>query len=430
MRPLTAVTAGNDRRGPTPRSAGSSAKPRQGSNWGPEALRRRTDGCVATAMSRYSASASPRWSSWPAWRSAARPVPLAVDRCRLRRGERSAGKRAALHGHSVTVRRADGPGWRRADGERSEPGVPGLHVLHRLPPGKPKEDVCLHARHEGQHRPPLGYGSSSNLAEIEPHQRGAAGGQRRDSRGVSVPERRYSREHGRGRHRQARPVLERAMDRRPPDPSPCRAAAGWRRVILSKILRTEGQADRPYVGVGPSGFYDDDTVLEVGPDGSVRREKSVIDILFRSGWESVLFSRPGAARRIREEDPIHINDVERLKPEDGGRIPDVRPRGPTAVTARDQHPAGGRSADLEGEMGDDWAIPRPARPGLPAERPYHGLSTIGSRARSRASAIPGCSRSTGRPPRTWSGSSRGTAGAAVLRGNRAASSSCCPTATS
>jgi Arylsulfotransferase (ASST) len=92
-------------------------------------------------------------------------------------------------------------------------------------------------------------------------------------------------------------------------------------VFPSKIRRTEAQADRPFVEVGPFGFYDDDTVLVVGPDGSVLHEESVIDILFRSGWESVLFSQPRSGRRIQEEDPIHLNDIEILKPEFAAAFP-------------------------------------------------------------------------------------------------------------
>ena len=92
-------------------------------------------------------------------------------------------------------------------------------------------------------------------------------------------------------------------------------------IILSKIQQTQERADRPFIGVGPSGFYDDDTLLVVGPNGEVRHEESVIDILFRSGWESVLFSQPRGGRRVRDEDPIHINDVEVLKPELAAAFP-------------------------------------------------------------------------------------------------------------
>ena len=171
MRPLTAVTAGNDRRGPTPRSAGFSAKPGPGSNWVPEALGRSHGWLRRYGKSRCSASVSPPSSFWSAWWSA--PVACFPGRLSMRHrcGDRPAGERAALPGHSLTVRRADGAGWGRADGERSEPGIPGLHLLHRLSPGKPEQVLCLSARHERQYRPSLGYGSSADLAECEPHQR-------------------------------------------------------------------------------------------------------------------------------------------------------------------------------------------------------------------------------------------------------------------
>ena len=93
-------------------------------------------------------------------------------------------------------------------------------------------------------------------------------------------------------------------------------------ITPSKIRREEEAPDeRPYVGLGPAGFYDDDTVLLLNPDGSIRHEESVIDILYRSGWQSVLFSRPGTARRFEEEDPIHLNDAEVLTAELASAFP-------------------------------------------------------------------------------------------------------------
>lgn len=86
-------------------------------------------------------------------------------------------------------------------------------------------------------------------------------------------------------------------------------------VTPGQVRVTAENQERPYVGLGPSGFYVDDTVMLIGPDGQVRQEVSVIDILFRSGWQSVLFSRPGASRRFEEEDPIHLNDAEPLSAE-------------------------------------------------------------------------------------------------------------------
>lgn len=86
-------------------------------------------------------------------------------------------------------------------------------------------------------------------------------------------------------------------------------------ITPSKIRRHEERPETPYVGLGPSGFYDDDTVLLLNADGTVRHEESVIDILYRSGWQSVLFSRPGSTRHFKEDDPIHLNDTEVLTPE-------------------------------------------------------------------------------------------------------------------
>ena len=58
-----------------------------------------------------------------------------------------------------------------------------------------------------------------------------------------------------------------------------------------------------------------------GPAAASQHEESVIDILFRSGWQSVLFSQPRSARLIQGEDPIHLNDVEVLKPEMAAAFP-------------------------------------------------------------------------------------------------------------
>lgn len=85
-------------------------------------------------------------------------------------------------------------------------------------------------------------------------------------------------------------------------------------ITPSKFRRFEENPNQPYVGLGPSGFYDDDTVLILGPNGETVHEESVIDILYRSGWQSVLFSRPGSNRRFEEDDPIHLNDTEVLPP--------------------------------------------------------------------------------------------------------------------
>jgi hypothetical protein len=83
-------------------------------------------------------------------------------------------------------------------------------------------------------------------------------------------------------------------------------------VMPSRIKRFATQPDRPLVNPGPNGFYWDDTVLLVDANGKVQDEQSVIDILYRSGWASALLSAPNAAKAMRNEDPIHLNDVEVL----------------------------------------------------------------------------------------------------------------------
>ena len=92
-------------------------------------------------------------------------------------------------------------------------------------------------------------------------------------------------------------------------------------LIPDHVKRYAEQADRPRVGLGPSGFYLDDRLLHIDRDGHVINEKSVIDILFESGWESLLFSGPGRSKMVQEEDPTHLNDVEALPAEMASAFP-------------------------------------------------------------------------------------------------------------
>ena len=83
-------------------------------------------------------------------------------------------------------------------------------------------------------------------------------------------------------------------------------------IIPDHVRRHELRADRPRLGPGPSGFYFDDRLVRVDKDGHVVSEKSTLDILFQSGWESLLFSGPGTSKKVAAEDPVHLNDVEAL----------------------------------------------------------------------------------------------------------------------
>ena len=83
----------------------------------------------------------------------------------------------------------------------------------------------------------------------------------------------------------------------------------------STIHRTKRVAEQLYADVGPSGYFMDDTILHIDADGRPVEEHSVIDMLLQSGWASALISGPGAGKVFSDDDPMHVNDVERL-PED------------------------------------------------------------------------------------------------------------------
>ena len=71
---------------------------------------------------------------------------------------------------------------------------------------------------------------------------------------------------------------------------------------------------------GPAGYFWDDTVLRVRPDGSVAEERSVLDILYDSGWQAVLFAGSDGGA-IRDHDPLHTNDVEVLRQDMAAAFP-------------------------------------------------------------------------------------------------------------
>ncbi len=83
----------------------------------------------------------------------------------------------------------------------------------------------------------------------------------------------------------------------------------------STIHRTKRLPEQVYADVGPSGYFMDDTILRLDADGKPVEERSVIDMLLQSGWASALIAGPGAAKVFSNDDPMHVNDVERLPAE-------------------------------------------------------------------------------------------------------------------
>jgi hypothetical protein len=93
---------------------------------------------------------------------------------------------------------------------------------------------------------------------------------------------------------------------------------------LVLALRRSAAADARHPGLapGPEGYLWEDTVLRVRPDGSVAEERSVLDVLYESGWQAVLFVGYAAAiSGIRDDDPLHLNDVEVLDAGMAGAFP-------------------------------------------------------------------------------------------------------------
>ena len=83
----------------------------------------------------------------------------------------------------------------------------------------------------------------------------------------------------------------------------------------STIHRTKRLPEQVYADVGPSGYFMDDTILRLDADGKPVEERSVIDMLLQSGWASALIAGPGAGKVFSDDDPMHVNDVERLPAE-------------------------------------------------------------------------------------------------------------------
>lgn len=81
----------------------------------------------------------------------------------------------------------------------------------------------------------------------------------------------------------------------------------------------------PRLRLGPSGHVEDQTVLRIAlKDGRVLEEFSILDALYQSGWEGLLFAGRGSTYAMAESDPLHMNDVEALPPEMAAAFPMFR----------------------------------------------------------------------------------------------------------
>ena len=77
----------------------------------------------------------------------------------------------------------------------------------------------------------------------------------------------------------------------------------------------------PRLRLGPSGYFQDELIVRVSPDGKVLEEISISDVLYQSGWMALLFAGRGSDYAMAENDPYHVNDIEQLRPEMAAAFP-------------------------------------------------------------------------------------------------------------
>lgn len=92
-------------------------------------------------------------------------------------------------------------------------------------------------------------------------------------------------------------------------------------LIASQEVVREMRPERPRIGPGPDGYYYDETILRVAPDGTIVEEFSLIDAILASNRFELLVSGPGPSASLRANDPLHNNTVEMLRPDMAGAFP-------------------------------------------------------------------------------------------------------------
>lgn len=90
---------------------------------------------------------------------------------------------------------------------------------------------------------------------------------------------------------------------------------------LIAVDRVRHAADPRYPRLMPSaeGSYIENFILRLRPDGSVAQEVPLLDILYKSGWASLLFY--GEDSTIRTLQPTHMNDIEVLREDMAAAFP-------------------------------------------------------------------------------------------------------------
>jgi hypothetical protein len=102
--------------------------------------------------------------------------------------------------------------------------------------------------------------------------------------------------------------------------------ASGKEILAPGMIRHEKSNPAwPRLRLGPSGYVEDQTVLKIAlEDGRVLEEFSILDAIYESGWEGLLFAGRGSTYAMAESDPLHMNDVETLRPEMAAAFPMFR----------------------------------------------------------------------------------------------------------
>jgi Arylsulfotransferase (ASST) len=92
-------------------------------------------------------------------------------------------------------------------------------------------------------------------------------------------------------------------------------------LVPGRRSETERRADRPRLSPGPNGYYRDDTMVLVSPEGEVLEEHSIIGLMYESDLGGMLLVGSSRDFRSEVEDPLHANDVEYLTAEMADAFP-------------------------------------------------------------------------------------------------------------
>ena len=79
------------------------------------------------------------------------------------------------------------------------------------------------------------------------------------------------------------------------------------------------EARWPGLVPGRNGYFWENMVLRLRPDGSLAERVSILDVVYNSGWAALLFSDEKPV--IETEEPMHVNDVEVLRADMAAAFP-------------------------------------------------------------------------------------------------------------